>query len=100
MRRVTTPVHKFTFPIDPTTFEQIVVTYGQKNKKIFEIHKADMTFDNYTASVKLSQEETKLLDARLPVQIQLRGLTYSGNAVASKIFEIPIGEVLNDDILG
>ena len=27
MRRVTTPVHKFTFPIDPTTFEQIKETF-------------------------------------------------------------------------
>lgn len=99
MRRATTPVHKFKFPTDPTAFEKILITYGQNGKKIFELNERDLTFEEYTVSAKLSQEETNMLDARFPVQIQLRGVTQGGNAVASKIFEVPIGEVLNDDIL-
>jgi hypothetical protein len=98
--RVTTPLHKFTFPISPDNFEIIKITYAQKNKIIFTKDKADMTFDGNKVLLRLSQEDTKAFDARFPVQIQVRGLTYNGSAVASKTFERTVEEVLYDGILG
>lgn len=98
--RVTTPLHKFTFPISPDNFEIIKITYAQRNKIVFTKEKPDMTFDENKVLVRLSQEETKAFDARYPVQIQVRGLTYNGSAVASKTFERTVEEVLYDGILG
>ena len=99
MRRATTPTHKFTFPIDPATFDKILITYAQKNKIILEKHKTDLTIEGYTVYAKLTQEETNRFDTRSQVQIQVRGLMYSGTAVASKIFERSVEEVLNDELL-
>ena len=59
-----------------------------------------MTFDENKVFVRLTQEETKAFDSRYPVQVQVRGLTYSSSAVASKTFERTVEEVLDDDILG
>lgn len=99
MRRATTPTHKFTFPVDPENFEQILITYAQNNKIILEKNRNDLTIDDYTVYVRLTQEESNLFNPRIPIQVQVRGLTYSGTAVASKIFERPVEEVLNDEIL-
>lgn len=98
--RVTTPLHKFTFPISPDNFEIIRITYAQRDKIIFTKEKPDMSFDGNKVLVRLTQEETKALDARYSVQVQVRGLTYSGSAVASKTFERTVEEVLDDGILG
>lgn len=98
--RVTTPTHKFTFPISPDNFEIIRITYAQRDKILFAKEKTDMTFDENKVFVRLTQEETKAFDSRYPVQVQVRGLTYSGSAVASKTFERTVEEVLDDDILG
>ena len=100
MIRVTTPLHKFTFPISPDNFEIIKITYAQRNKIIFTKEKSDMSFDGNKVFLRLSQEETKLFNSRYPVQVQVRGLTFNGSAVASKTFERPVEEVLYDGILG
>ena len=100
MIRVTTPLHKFTFPISPDNFEIIKITYAQRNKIIFTKEKSDMSFDGNKVLLRLSQEETKLFDSRYPVQVQVRGLTFNGSAVASKTFERSVEEVLYDGILG
>lgn len=97
--RVTTPTNRFRFPIDPANFEKIRITYAQKKEILFTKVKEDCIFDGYLVKVKLSQEETKMFNERWPVQIQVRGLTYSGSAVASKVFEREVGEVLDDGIL-
>ena len=97
--RVTTPTNRFRFPIDPTNFEIIRITYAQRDKVLFKKEKTDCVIDGFMVKVTLSQEETKLLNDRFPVQVQVRGLTYSGAAVATKIWEREVGEVLDDGIL-
>ena len=97
--RVTTPTNRFRFPIDPANFELIRIYYGQKKNILFVKNKEDCVIDEYLVKVTLTQEETKLFDSRYPVKVQVRGLTYTGKAVASKVFERSVGEVLSDEIL-
>ena len=110
MIRLTTPVHTFTFDVDPdATFEIIQISYAQVGKLILEKGKDDLTFATetvnsetvYTASLHLTQEETRRFLPTCPtVQVQVRALTPGGEALASAIQQIPLHDVLNDAILG
>lgn len=104
MFRATTPVHTYTFDVDPeTTFKTILITYAQKNKIIFEKSKDDLTFEQtdegYAASVKLTQQETRLFNARDAITVQVRALTYEDEAIAFDKQTFTVKDVLNDVVL-
>lgn len=104
MFRATTPTQNFTFDVDPeSTFKTILITYAQKNKILLEKHKADLTFEEtdegYTATVKLTQQETNMFNARDSITVQVRALTYDGEAIAFDKLSFTIKDVLNDVIL-
>lgn len=111
MIRATTPTHRFLFDMDPDeSFEEILITYAQNNQIILEKHKKDLSFDRcdpicgkpvYIASLKLTQEETNLFTAKPKgnVNVQIRAITSDGDAVASDILQIPVKNVLNDEVL-
>ncbi len=110
MIRATTPKHIFIFEQNPEeTFDKILITYAQNNEIVLEKTKGDLeygTYDNsgteyYTASFRLTQEETKKFSAkpRNMIDIQVRALTYSGEALASDKKSIAVQDVLNDEVL-
>ena len=111
MFRATTPKHSFIFDVDPeVTFKEILITYAQNGRKIVEKRKGDLEFDQsvnpdgtieYIASVKLTQCETKqfIPSGGQKVAIQVRVLTYDGDAVAFEKFSIDLQDVLNDEVL-
>ena len=99
MRRATTPIHKFTFPVSPETFEKILITYSQGRNIIFEKTREDLTISDNSVSFHMTQEEANKFKVNEPVRVQVRALTYAGDAVASKIVQVSVGEVLNDVIL-
>ena len=109
MYRATTPKHVFTFDVNPDEmFSQILITYVQNGKIILEKHKEDLTFGTgtgcdgksvFTATATLTQEETKFFKENGIVSIQIRALTYDGEAVASDKMSISVQNVLNDEVL-
>lgn len=108
MYRATTPLHKFIFEkINPDTFKVLNIYYSQQGVELLKKEKSDCSFstietehgDIYTVSVMLTQEETKLFKSRYPVKIQLRGLTESGQALATDEYEIEVKDVINDEVL-
>lgn len=111
MFRATTPKHSFIFDVDPDeTFQEILITYGQNNKKVLEKHKTDLSFSEtvlpdgtteYVASLKLTQEETKRFFPQNgnKVAIQVRVLTTDGDVVAFDKFSLDLQDVLNDEVL-
>lgn len=111
MYRATTPRHTFIFEVDPDeNFEQILITYAQDGEIILEKEKSDLSFyeienedgeTEYAASLELSQIETNLFRAgtKKMVDIQVRVLTYAGEALASDEKHIPVKRVLNDEVL-
>ena len=111
MIRATTPTHRFFFDDNPEeNFQIILITYAQNGKIILEKHKEDLSFDScdrldgktvYIASLKFTQEETNKFAAnpKGTVNIQVRAVTYDGEAIASDISQISVENVLNDEVL-
>lgn len=103
MIRLTTPTHTFVFPenIDPAELDWLRLTYAQNGNILFEKELEDMTIVGQTMSVKLTQAETKLFTAQNLnnyVQVQMR-VGIGDTAMATKIFNVPVADVLNSDIL-
>lgn len=100
MIRVTTPQHKFTFPTDPSTYKVIKITYAQNNRVVLEKVKSDLTFgENNSATLQLTQGETKAFRANIPVQLQVRVLTAGNDVLASAEITVSVDDVLNDEVL-
>lgn len=109
MYRATTPTHNFCFgEVDPESFKTILISYVQNDKIILEKTKDDLMFTSeeyegeihYHASLKLSQEETKMFSEKSNyVYIQIRASDYDQNVIASNIVKIPLLDVLNDEVL-
>ena len=100
MYRATTPTHKFRFPKDMTEFKTILVTYQQKGKIVMEKTKADLTTDGNTASFVLTQEEANAFSpGDRSVSVQIRAVDIHGTVLASKIFQVNVKDVLNDEVL-
>lgn len=115
MIRLTTPEHKFTFPMDTSSFSQVVITYKQGDCIVLEKTKDEITFETevingvtkYIGRYKLTQEETKKFkpsrygDRQVnPVEIQVRVLDKNDNAYASNKFTVEVEDVLNTEVLG
>ena len=112
MFRATTPTHKFIFDIDVSDADELLVTYAQKGTIKVEKRKSAFTFDTetiggqtkYTASVTLTQAETKLFtmsdhfNEKDYVQCQVR-LLMDGTALASEVVNVMLKDVLNDEVL-
>lgn len=99
MRRGTTPTHTFDIGMDTAELAQLVVTYCQGDKTVLEKRLADCKLDGTTVIVELTQEETLLFRASREVQIQMRVLTNTGNALASDIISKSVDDVLNSEVL-
>ena len=108
MIRGTTPTHIFTFEdLDPSELKTFNIYYAQQGQVIFIKSKDDCTFTSsdegtktvYTVSVTLSQEETNLFKAKYEVEIQVRILTNTGDALATPKYRMPVHDVLDDEIL-
>lgn len=109
MYRATTPKHTFVFEgINPLTFKELNIYYAQQGVEILKKTKADCTFAtqetekgiSYLVIVKLSQQETKKFKARSNVHIQMRALTINDDVLATEEYEVPVYNVINDEVLG
>ena len=109
MIRATTPTHRFEFEdLDPSTFKELNVYYAQQGMELLKKTKVDFQFSTkesenhtiYIAQVTLTQEETKLFKGgKTPVKIQLCALTADDRALATGEYELPVLNVINDEIL-
>lgn len=108
MYRATTPTHKFVFKnLNPETFQILNIYYAQQGVEVLKKEKKDCSFYSkevedgiiYVAYVILTQEETKLFKPKLNVKIQLRALTEDARALASEEYEVPVFNVINDEVL-
>lgn len=108
MIRGTTPTHTFTFNnLDPSTFKVLNIYYAQQGVELLSKSKDDCVFSSketedgliYLASVTLTQEETKMFKAKYSVKVQLRVLTADDRALATPEYEVPVWDVINDEVL-
>lgn len=108
MIRGTTPTHTFTFnALDPSIFKVLNIYYAQQGVELLSKNKEDCTFSSketengiiYQASVTLTQEETLMFKPKYAVKVQLRVLTADNRALATPEYEIPVQDVINDEVL-
>lgn len=101
MIRTTTPTHTFTLPIDPVTIDELWVTYTQGGSIKLEKQLSDLAIDSDAKSVSftLTQEETKAFTEGSPVYFQLK-CRQGETVMASPIYTVMVGDVLNDDLMG
>ena len=99
MRRGTTPTHIFNVDVDLTLAEVIYITYKQRSRTCLEKSIADLAITADKLECTLTQEETLRLNAKLPVEIQIRARFPDGSAVASGIIEIPAEAILKEGVI-
>ena len=104
MYRATTPIHTFTLPIETSDCKEIQVTYKQCGVTLIKHYQdntlpSGMTLDGSQVIIRLTQEETKKFAQGKEANVQVRVLTTSDDAMASKIFKLVVNDVLNEEIL-
>lgn len=93
----TTPLHEFELPIDTALLKEVKVIYSQNDKEIFCKRAKDCNFDGNVIRIRLTQEETFLVDCRMMVQMQIRALTHSGDALETDIMTVTAAKCLDRD---
>ena len=99
MVRGTTPLHKFTFPVQILdNYKNMLISYRQNGKIKLQKVLSDLDIDGNVATVKLSQEETLLFEPD-NLFIKVKVLTNSGDVQASPTFREVVQDVIDDTIL-
>lgn len=99
MIRGTTPTHTFKLPFDTSMVKDVRITYAQDGVVVAEKLLADCTLQGTEIITKLTQEETLKFYEKRQVDLQLRVLTTTGDAMATPIYSIPARDVLNEEVL-
>ena len=99
MIRGTTPTLIFTLPLDTNLIEEAYITIAQNGEVVIDKNYTDCAIGERSLTLKLSQEETLLLDARERAEIQIRVRTTTGDALASNIIKVSTGRILKDGVI-
>lgn len=97
MIRGTTPTHIFTLPFDTSMVKTIKISYRQNNIVKLTKRNDDCVFDGNTVTLKLTLEDTFAFAGGACVEVRIRVLTQSGEALASNIMRVQCDACLSDD---
>ena len=78
----TTPIHEFELPIDTALLKEVKVIYAQNDEMIFCKRAKDCSLNGNVIRIKLTQEDTFLVDCNKMVQVWIRALTHNGDSLA------------------
>lgn len=96
MIRGTTPQLDFGLPFDTSIIQEAWVTFSQYNKEVFTLENEALTMEGSLITVKLTQEQTLSLNQNNILEIQIRILTTTGDALASNVIKTDVGRILKD----
>lgn len=99
MIRGTTPTHIFHLQIDTATIKEVRITYVQYSKTLVEKTERDVIMEDKSIRLKLTQDETLKFSKSTPVRIQLKVLTTDNTVLACPVKELPIEDILNEEVL-
>lgn len=97
--RGTTPTHTFNIPVDASLVEDVRIVYAQNNKEVFRKETFDCDKVGNQIKVTLTQDETLLLNHRIPVEIQCQFKTTDGTVFASIPNIIAVQKCLCNEVL-
>lgn len=94
-----TPMHVFVLPFSTDMIDKVRISYEQKKKIVLTKEISDVSMIDNTIFYRLTQEETLLFDALIPVRIQLHVLTTGGEALPSIIKTVPVNTLLDKRVI-
>lgn len=99
MIRGTTPTHKFNISFDTSLIKDIRISYAQDGIIIAEKTLHDCALEGDVITTSLTQEETLKFHEKRPVELQIKLLTTLGTVMATRIYTLNAGKVLNEEVL-
>ncbi len=100
MNRGTTHDYEIDLPnVDFTNITEMWVDFAQYGTVVIHKTLSDVTVEDQTVTVHLSQEDTLSLK-KGKVSIQCRFLTADGEATVTEIIRKDVGDVLKDGVIG
>ena len=99
MIRGTTPILEFELPFDTSQLTEAYVTLSQNDAIVLDKPLSDCKCGGNTLTVRLTQEETLMLDCKCDTEIQVRAKTLEGDALASNIIRVDTGRILKDGVI-
>ncbi len=99
MIRGTTPIVKCTLPFDVSILSYAYFTMAQNGRNIINKKINCDGLEGTEIKIHLSQEETLKLKQNAQAEIQIRGVTRDGEAIASDIVTTFVGRILKDGVI-
>lgn len=99
MIRGTTPTLEFVLPFETSNLAEAFVTLAQGGEVLIDKCLTDCKCNSELLTVRLTQEDTLKLHAKLNTEIQIRAKTISGDAVASDVFVVATEKILKDGVI-
>lgn len=95
----TTPDLEFRIPIDFESIDKLWLTFAQADEELFTLEKSSCSGNGNVFTVKLSQEQTLMLNDQKTTQIQMRAKTYEGEALLSNVVRKPTLKAIKKGVL-
>lgn len=97
--RGTTPTFEINLNFDANLIEAMYVTFLQGGKVVFEKDITSCEVKGDYVEVKLTQEETLLLNCGCTVAVQVRARLNDGTSLADEINHIKVKSVIKDGVI-
>ena len=98
MRRGSTPTFTVNMPAHSSCFSDVTVVFVQNGNVILTIGNEDLSFDGYSLTFTLSEEQSFMFEAGHIAELQLRAQTTLGQVLVSDIKQIAIMKKYPEDI--
>ena len=96
MRRGSTPTHVFNVSLDADLIDKVRVLYAQNGMLVLKKEMADCTVEGQKITVKLTQKDTLAFkDGKAEVQLRIN--TPTGESIPSKIYEVDVRRLLENE---
>lgn len=98
MFRGTTPTLEFEIPFDTSLIDELFVTITQANVVTVEKDRSQCELSGNVITVKLTQKDTLIFKSNFggAARLQVRIKMLNGEALASDIIDLEIGEILKE----
>ena len=99
MFKGTTPTHTFNVDVETSLIQTVKITYTQKDRVVLVKRTDECTIGDGVITTRLTQEDTFLFEEDVLVTVQVRLLTFDGDALASAPMMMSVGKCLDDEVL-
>jgi hypothetical protein len=97
--RGTTPTIEIELPFSADLLAEAFVTIAQHRIVVIDKSLKDCEVNGNVLTLRLTQKETLLMDGDCISEIQIRGRTVTGDAVASEIVQAATARILKEGVI-